>query len=49
LEFKVVDKTFGVLVIPLYSLFFYAALTEFVFGPVERAVTESEPSLGDMV
>jgi len=35
--------------ITLYcSVFFYAALTEFVFGPVERAVTESELSLGDM-
>jgi hypothetical protein len=30
------------------SLLFYAALTEFVFGPVERAVTEKEPSLGEM-
>jgi hypothetical protein len=27
---------------------FYAALGEFVFGPVERGITEGEPSLGDM-
>jgi len=29
------------------SVLFYAAVTEFFFGPVERAVTEKEPSLGD--
>jgi len=27
------------------SLFFYAAVTEFVFGPVDRRMTESEPSI----
>jgi len=27
---------------------FYAAVTEFVFGPTEREMTESELSLGNM-
>jgi hypothetical protein len=53
LECKVVDKAFGALhiymEIVLYcSVLFYAALTEFVCGPVEREMTEGEASLGDM-
>jgi len=31
-----------------YSRLFYAALTEIVFGPVERGMTDGEPTLGDM-
>jgi hypothetical protein len=27
------------------SVFFYTAVTEFVFGPVDRGMTESEPSI----
>jgi len=30
------------------SVLFYAAVTEFVFGIVERGMMESEPSLGGM-
>ena len=55
LEFKVVDKTFGVLVIPLYenyvvlfSVLLCICCRICLFGPVERAMTESEPSLGNM-
>jgi hypothetical protein len=31
------------------SVLFYAAVTEFVFGPVGRGMTESELGLGDVV
>jgi hypothetical protein len=31
------------------SVFFYIALVEFAFGVVERGITGSEPSLGDVV
>jgi hypothetical protein len=31
------------------SVFFYIALVEFGFGVVEREITGSEPSLGDVV
>jgi hypothetical protein len=52
LELKEDYKTFGVLVIPhlseycgaLFSVL-YAAVTEFVFGPVDRGMTESELSI----
>ena len=30
------------------SVCFYAAVTEFVFSPVVRGMTEGETSLGDM-
>ena len=56
LECEEVDKTFMAHVTPhmymkivLYcSLLFYAAVTEFVFGPAETGVIEREPSIGDM-
>ena len=55
LEFKVVDKTFGILVIPLYenyvvlfSVLLCICCRICLFGPVERAITESELSLGNM-
>ena len=49
------DKTFGILVIPLYenyvvlfSVLLCICCRICLFGPVERAITESEPSLGNM-
>jgi len=52
LKLKEDYKTFGVLVITHLSencvalfRFFYTAVTEFVFGPVDRRMTEIEPSV----